>query len=180
MLAGELEANVTLRTRLKAAIDAGLPVYAECGGLMYLARSLVTGGRSYTMVGAIPGDAVMHERPVGRGYVELERTDAFPWPDAGGAGSSVRAHEFHYSSLENLPDDARYAYTVKRGHGIDGKRDGIVVGNVLGSYAHLRHAGGNDWAARFVDFVRAAGYRRSHGDNAAWPPSQHGREAAVV
>ncbi len=180
MLAGALEANVTLRARLKAAIDAGLPVYAECGGLMYLARSLVTGGRSYSMVGAIPGDAVMHERPVGRGYVELERTADFPWPDAGGAGSSVRAHEFHYSSLENLPDDARYAYTVKRGHGIDGKHDGIVVGSVLGSYAHLRHAGGNDWAARFVDFVRAAGYRRSHGDNAASPPSQQGREATVV
>ncbi len=161
MLAGKLEANVALRAQLKAAIDAGLPVYAECGGLMYLARSLVAGGRSYQMVGAIPGDAVMHERPVGRGYVELERTAAFPWPDAGAAGSSVRAHEFHYSSLENLPADARYAYTVKRGHGIDGRRDGIVVGNVLGSYAHLRSAGGNDWAARFVDFVRAAGYRRA-------------------
>jgi cobyrinic acid a,c-diamide synthase len=154
MLAEKLEANATLRGELRSAIDAGLPVYAECGGLMYLARSLVVEGRSYRMVGAIPGDVVMHARPVGRGYVELERTADFPWPQAGTLGERVRGHEFHYSSLENLPDDARYAYTVRRGYGIDGKHDGIVVGNVLGSYAHLRHAGGNDWPARFVDFVR--------------------------
>ena len=179
MLAAELEANVTLRTRLKAAIDAGLPVYAECGGLMYLARSLTIGGRSFRMVGAIPGDVVMHERPVGRGYVELERTADFPWPAAGNAGVDVRAHEFHYSSLENLPADARYAYTVRRGHGIDGKRDGIVAGSVLGSYAHLRSAGGNDWADRFVAFVRAAGYRHTRGDNVVRLPSHRGREATV-
>ena len=180
MLAAELEANVTLRTRLKAAIDAGLPVYAECGGLMYLARSLAIGGRSYRMVGAIPGDVVMHERPVGRGYVELERTADFPWPATGDAGASVRAHEFHYSSLENLPADARYAYTVRRGHGVDGKRDGIVAGSVLGSYAHLRSAGGNDWAARFVAHVRASDYRRQRSDNVVWLPSQRGREAMVL
>ena len=63
-----------------AAIDAGLPVYAECGGLMYLARSLTHEGRTWRMVGAIDGDVVMHERPVGRGYVVLDETPAFPWP----------------------------------------------------------------------------------------------------
>ncbi|MEI2737697.1 MAG: hypothetical protein V9F01_02815 [Chitinophagaceae bacterium] len=142
--------------------------------------SLAIGGRSYRMVGAIPGDVVMHERPVGRGYVELERTADFPWPATGDAGASVRAHEFHYSSLENLPADARYAYTVRRGHGVDGKRDGIVAGSVLGSYAHLRSAGGNDWAARFVAHVRASDYRRQRSDNVVWLPSQRGREAMVL
>ena len=156
MLAAELEANQPLQRALKAAIDDGLPVYAECGGLMYLARSLVVDGRSYRMVGAIPGDVVMHPRPVGRGYVELERTDAFPWPATGDTPARVRAHEFHYSSLENLPPDTRYAYTVRRGHGIDGRHDGIVVGSVLGSYAHQRSTGRNDWAARFVAHVRNA------------------------
>ncbi len=156
MLAAELEANQALQRALRAAIDAGLPVYAECGGLMYLARSLVVDGRSYRMVGAIPGDVVMHPRPVGRGYVELERTDAFPWPAAGDSPARVRAHEFHYSSLENLPPDTRYAYTVRRGHGIDGRHDGVVVGSVLGSYAHQRSTGRNDWAARFVAHVRNA------------------------
>jgi len=162
MLAAELEANQALQRALKTAIDAGLPVHAECGGLMYLARSLVVDGRSYRMVGAIPGDVVMHPRPVGRGYVELERTDAFPWPAAGDSPARVRAHEFHYSSLENLPPDTRYAYTVRRGHGIDGRHDGVVVGSVLGSYAHQRSTGRNDWVARFVAHVRnaAGGARR--------------------
>jgi cobyrinic acid a,c-diamide synthase len=161
MFAAELEANAPLRTAIRSAIDAGLPVYAECGGLMYLARTLACNGRSFRMVGAIPGDVVMHERPVGRGYVTLEESAAFPWP--GGAAGVVRAHEFHYSSLENLPADLCCAYTVKRGHGIDGRRDGVVVGNVLASYAHLRSAGGQAWAARFVEFVRNADYRRSRG-----------------
>ncbi len=72
----------------------------------------------------------------------------------------MRAHEFHYSSLENLPPDLACAYAVRRGHGIDGHRDGVVVGNVLASYAHLRCTGGNAWAARFVGFVRGVGHRR--------------------
>jgi cobyrinic acid a,c-diamide synthase len=132
------------------------------------------------MVGAIPGDVVMHDRPVGRGYVNLERTPDFPWTEAEAGGAAVRAHEFHYSSIDNLPADLRYAYTVKRGHGVDGRRDGIVVRNVLASYAHLRSAGGNDWAARFVDFVRHADYRRRRQDNIVYLPPARGREAAVL
>ena len=167
MLAGELEANQPLQRALKAAIDAGLPAYAECGGLMYLARSLVVGGHSYRMVGAIPGDVVMHDRPVGRGYVELERTQLFPWPAVGDSPSRVRAHEFHYSSLENLPADTRYAYAVRRGHGVDGRHDGIVAGNVLASYAHLRSTGRNDWAVRFVAHVRSLSRRCEAGPGPA-------------
>ncbi len=75
-----LEANAGLRADIAAAIAAGLPTYAECGGLMYLARSLSWKGRTCRMVGAIAGDATMHARPVGRGYVELQATDLHPWP----------------------------------------------------------------------------------------------------
>ncbi len=159
MFLDELEANVALRSELRAAIDAGLPVYAECGGLMYLARSIAWNGRSARMVGAIPGDAVMHERPIGRGYVHLEESAAHPWPGGPVAGE-LRAHEFHYSSLENLAPDVAFAYRMKRGHGIDGRHDGIVHRNVLASYAHQRSVGGNAWAARFVAFVREVGARR--------------------
>jgi cobyrinic acid a,c-diamide synthase len=154
MHAAELAANEPLKAAIARAIAAGLPTYAECGGLMYLARSLTFRGRTHSMVGAIPGDAVMHERPVGRGYVEIEETDAMPWPKSGSA--TIRGHEFHHSSLENLPADARFAYAVRRGHGIDGRRDGYVRGNLLASYAHLRGTGGTDWPARFVAFARAA------------------------
>jgi cobyrinic acid a,c-diamide synthase len=148
----QLEANVTLRREIRAAIDAGLPAYAECGGLMYLSRSLTWNGKRCEMVGAIPGDTVMHKRPMGRGYVLLRETGLSPWPHP--ASVDVRAHEFHYSSLENLPPDLHYAYEVLRGTGIDGRHDGIVQKNLLGCYAHLRDLEGNHWTARFVEFVR--------------------------
>ena len=180
LYATELEANSALRMRIRGAIEAGLPVYAECGGLMYLARTLTHKGQSYRMVGAIPGDVIMHERPVGRGYVNLEESADFPWPAAKRSVATVRAHEFHYSSIENLPADLRCAYSVKRGHGLDGRRDGIVVHNVLASYAHLRSTGSNAWAVRFVDFVRHADYRLRRQDNIVYLPPARGREAMVV
>jgi cobyrinic acid a,c-diamide synthase len=119
---------------------------------MYLSRTLTWNGATHQMVGVIPGDVIMHPKPVGRGYVRLQETAALPWaPESG----EVKAHEFHYSSLENLPDGLTYAYEVKRGHGIDGKHDGLVYKNLLASYSHLRSVAGHNWAARFVAWVRA-------------------------
>jgi cobyrinic acid a,c-diamide synthase len=151
-----LEANVSLRRQIRAAIEAGMPAYAECGGLMYLARRITWGARTADMVGAIPGDVVMHDRPVGRGYVVLRETGVGPWPatTAVGPPPTVRAHEFHYSSIVNLPPDTRFAYEMMRGQGVDGRRDGIVYKNVLASYAHLRDVAGSRWTTRFVQFVR--------------------------
>ncbi len=190
--ANELEANVTLRSDIKQAIENGLPVYAECGGLMYLSRSIDYEGHRYEMVGAIPGDVQMHSKPVGRGYVHLKEDEAHPWPRpaplskksppihlspggesvARGAKPSEResqsiifAHEFHYSSLENLPPDARFAYHVERGYGIDGERDGLVVNNLLASYTHLRTIGSCYWATRFVAFVRRCKEQNSTSSN---------------
>lgn len=150
---GELEANVPLRTQLHRAITDGLPTYAECGGLMYLARSLNWHGRSAQMVGVIPGDAVMHERPVGRGYVQWHEEPGRGWPGADGALRS--GHEFHHSSLENLDPGVPMAYRMVRGHGIDGRADGLRLHNLLASYVHQRHTGGNRWTRRFLAFVRA-------------------------
>jgi cobyrinic acid a,c-diamide synthase len=153
-----LEANATMRASIRDAIGGGLPAYAECGGLMYLARSIAWDGRRAEMVGAIPGDVVMHARAVGRGYVHLRETAAMPWP--GGSDAPVRAHEFHHSSLENVDPTVRFAWRVERGHGIDGTNDGLVVHNLLASYAHLRSVGGTGWAARFVRFVRSVHAQR--------------------
>ena len=150
----ELEANAALRGEILAAIEAGMPAYAECGGLMYFARSLSWRGDTRRMVGAIPGDVVMHARPVGRGYVRLAPTEAHPWLGRGEVQAEIPAHEFHYSSIEGLAPDTRFAYRVARGFGIDGKSDGIVVNNLLATYTHFRSAGSHDWAARFVGFVR--------------------------
>ncbi len=152
--ATELEANVTLRVDIKRAIENGLPAYAECGGLMYLSRGIAYEGRTFEMVGAIPGDVQMHSKPIGRGYVHLKEDEAHPWPRPDVPAKQIKAHEFHYSKLENLPPDSRFAYHVARGYGIDGERDGLIVHNLLASYTHLRTIGSCYWATRFVAFVR--------------------------
>ncbi len=152
--AAELEANSALRREIKQAIANGMPAYAECGGLMYLSRSIDYQGRTYQMAGAIPGDVKMHVKPVGRGYVHLREDGGHPWPRPNAPAQQIRAHEFHYSSLENFPPDMRFAYHVERGYGIDGERDGLIVNNLLASYTHLRTIGSCYWATRFVAFVR--------------------------
>ncbi|MEE8443776.1 MAG: cobyrinate a,c-diamide synthase, partial [Alphaproteobacteria bacterium] len=151
-----LEANATLRAEIRTAIESGMPAYAECGGLMYLSRGLTWNGESREMVGAIPGDAVMHDRPRGRGYVLLEETADAPWPAQPGTRgpAGLPSHEFHYASLENLPGDTLYAWRVLRGHGLDGERDGVIVANLLASFCHLRDTGAHRWAARFAAFAR--------------------------
>ncbi len=153
VLAAELAANRTLLADIRAAVDGGLPTYGECGGLMYLARSISWRNVTYPMVGAIAADVVLQERPVGRGYVHLQETDAHPWPQP--AATTIRAHEFHHSKLVNVDPSLRFAYRVQRGHGVDGAHDGIVLRNVLASYTHLRSVAGHDWPARFVAFARA-------------------------
>ena len=146
-----LQANAALRHALRAAVQGGLPTYAECGGLMLMARSITWQGRTAPMVGAIDGDAVMHPRPVGRGYVQLRATAAHPWLPA---GSTVRGHEFHHASLDNLPADTPMAYQVQRGHGVSGSHDGVCVHRMLASFAHLRTGAGSAWAPAFVAYVR--------------------------
>jgi len=162
MVAPQLQANRAMRAQIREAVEAGLPVYAECGGLMYLARSLTVAGRRHEMVGAIAGDAVMHARPVGRGYVELEPTGRGAWSASARPGAHLHAHEFHHSALVNLEPGVQFAYRVLRGHGIDGRHDGLVHKNLLASYSHLHAVGNCDWTRRFVAFVRSTKLASTH------------------
>ncbi len=153
-----LEGNAALRYAIREAVEGGLPTYAECGGLMYLCRTLTWDGVACEMTGVIPADVTLHESPQGRGYVRLKETGEAPWPKLdgkGGKGFEFPAHEFHYSRLENLPSDTVFAYEVTRGTGIDGKHDGIVYKNMLASYSHLRDAESHHWADRFMTLVRS-------------------------
>lgn len=152
-----LEANVGLRTSIRDAIENGLPTYAECGGLMYLSRSLSWRGEKRKMVGVINADAVMHQTPQGRGYTRLRETGKGLWPLAAGDNGTAEtpAHEFHYASLENFNFEPDYAYVVMRGTGIDGQHDGIVYKNLVAGFAHLRDTEANRWTRRFVEFVRS-------------------------
>ena len=166
--AAALSANHAMRTAVKCFVERGGPVYAECGGLMYLAQSLTGSGGTWDMAGAISGRIEMTERPVGRGYVVLRETGHGLWPpEDGGASRDIPAHEFHYSRYSWDPssppspaDDARFAYQVKRGTGISGRPDGprfdgLIHRNVLANYAHFRNTAANPWVKRFTGFVRA-------------------------
>ena len=146
----DLSANVSLRGDIKSALQGGLPCYAECGGLMYLCDSLSWQGETCAMVGVIPGAAVMHVRPQGRGYARFTNTDAHPW---GAPGGSIRAHEFHYASIDGLPEDTRYARDIQRGFGIDGGRDAIVTVNTVAGFCHLRNSAEFPWVPHFLEFV---------------------------
>ena len=146
-----LSANQTLMQQVADFIENHGVVYAECGGLMYLSESLTWKDKECRMCGVIPGKTVMHEKPQGRGYIRLTETGTMPWPGSG--SEELAAHEFHYSSLEGMPENCDYAYKVVRGHGIDGHNDGYVYKNLLANYAHMRNVGNNHWAERFIAHI---------------------------
>jgi cobyrinic acid a,c-diamide synthase len=160
-----LAANTSLMTEIRAALAAGKPAYAECGGLMYLSRRINWGGKGCDMVGTVPADTVVGERPQGRGYMLLEESGANPWPQqlhtGAGKPTAIPVHEFHYARLQNLADNAVFAYRVKRGAGVDGRHDGLVVNNLLAGFAHHRNTAANPWVERFVAFVRSRSAPRS-------------------
>lgn len=145
-----LSSNQALLKDIKAQIEAGLPTYAECGGLMYLSRKITYLKKTYDMVGVIEADTVMTTKPIGRGYVQLAPTEAHPWADV---SAHIYAHEFHYSKLENIAPKTRYAYQVLRGVGVDNEFDGILMYNLLATYTHFRNVGNNHWVKQFVNFI---------------------------
>jgi len=151
LYATELEANFSLRQDISAGVESGLPVYAECAGLMYLCRSLLTGGKGYYMCGVIPADVVIDKKPQGHGYVSAEVTGTNPFFST---GTLLRGHEFHHSRLLNSSGQS-CAYRIIRGNGIDGKNDGLVYKNVLASYMHLHALGTPSWARTFVKLAAA-------------------------
>ena len=117
----------------------GLPVYGECGGLMALAESLTTAdGETHSMAGVLPADVEMHDRYQALDHVELRATADVPTANA---GERLRGHEFHYSTAA-VGGDARFAFDVERGTGIDGGRDGLREYETLGTYCHVHAESG--------------------------------------
>jgi cobyrinic acid a,c-diamide synthase len=155
----ELEANLELRKDVAHAVKNGLPVYAECAGLMYLCRSISWQGKSYDMAGIIPSQVHLSKRPEGHGYVIAQITAENPlFP----VGLTVRGHEFHHSSLVDS-GDLPFSYEIKKGKGIRGKRDGIVYRNLFASYVHLHALGTPEWAKNFVSLAKKEKDNRLHG-----------------
>jgi len=153
-----LSQNKRLLENIHQSLESGMPAYAECGGLMYLAESIHWQNEKSDMVGIVPGDIVVEKRPQGRGYVVLEQLGEGLWPmvsgDSDTSSKRIPAHEFHYARLNLESDRPEYAYSVIRGHGIDGQHDGLIIGNLLAGFVHHRDTSANPWVGRFVAFVR--------------------------
>ena len=145
-----LAANQEMLTSIRAFSNAGGPIYAECGGLMYLSESLETTEGNFSLAGVLPIKTSMRSRPQGRGYVQVVPTDQHPWNLA---RQQINAHEFHYSSVVEGAFAGTCAYEVRRGYGIDGAKDGVIVKNTLATYLHQRHTQSNPWVAQFLDYV---------------------------
>jgi cobyrinic acid a,c-diamide synthase len=135
VLAPALSGNPSMLKKVKHLAEDGMPIYAECGGLMYLSRCIEYNGSRYDMVGVIDAYTSM-----GKGLT-LNYTEARAIRECctSHAGMMLRGHEFHYSNLE-VASDTRFAYEMRRGKGIDGTHDGALVYSTLASYMHIHFA----------------------------------------
>jgi cobyrinic acid a,c-diamide synthase len=160
----ELESNESMRNDIKQASGQGLPIYAECGGLMYLTEKMTTGVQNknkgkyhmaemqestYNMVGALPGHTLMGHTRVVSYNIGMFKSDSV----IGKAGNSFRGHEFHHSEITNLPSNSNFAIKLSRGTGIVSGWDGLTVNNTMGSYAHLEAVSYEAFASSFVDCI---------------------------
>jgi cobyrinic acid a,c-diamide synthase len=160
--AAALAANESMRASLRVFAARGGPVYAECGGLMYLTRSIRTlDGRSHEMVGLFDGEAVMRDRLQALGYVEVETQRATP---LGPPGLRFRGHQFRYSELVTPEPPA--AYSVRSRRSGQTAPEGWLARNVLASYVHA-HWASNPLAARgFVESCARFAASAPRGDGA--------------
>jgi len=144
-----LAANEVFRDSVKSAVDTGLPVYAECGGLMFLCRGIRHLEKLHPMVGVFPFEIILGTKPQGHGYTVMECVSPNPFFPK---GMVVRGHEFHYSRIADRIDPGAYpfAFKLSKGHGIVAGWDGLCHKNVLASYSHLHAAGNENWADALI------------------------------
>ena len=147
--AHKLEKNTSMKKSIRNAINQDLPVYAECGGLMYLAKSIKFKNSRTKMCNVFDIDIEMNEKPIGRGYTVLEANN-HPWAVN---KKNIHAHEFHYSSVIHNTKKYKYAYNIKRGYGINGKKDGLIYKNTIASFSHLRSTNRFSWTKYFIKFI---------------------------
>lgn len=156
-----LSGNRVFRESLRREIEAGLPVYAECGGLMFLCKSILHGGREYPMIGVFPCEVVLEAKPQGHGYTILECVEDNPFFEK---GVQFNGHEFHYSRIVGCDSSHPFIFRLQKGHGILAGWDGMCYKNALASYSHV-HAVGNDfWAESIVKVAQK--YRRERAGGA--------------
>jgi cobyrinic acid a,c-diamide synthase len=150
--ARELAAAQEFRLRLRALAERGLPIYAECGGLMFLGEALQLEDERFAMCGVLPAVFGFSRRPQGHGYTIVKVVRENPYF---AVGSEIKGHEFHYSSVsewKGRPEEL--AFEMIRGKGIHEGFDGLCYRNVLATYTHIHATGTPQWAPALVNLAR--------------------------
>lgn len=150
-LAQGLAANAGMRESVRGLVHAGMPFYAECGGLMYLSRELLYGGVTYPMAGVFPLTTKVFEKPQGHGYMSsvVSSPNPFYMP-----ATRLSGHEFHYSRCIDIENVSSFVFTVERGQGMAKGCDGVLFRNCLAGYTHMHALGNPSWAGNFVAAAR--------------------------
>ncbi len=152
-----LAKNTGFRNEIRELAEKGLPIYAECGGLMYLGESLVLEGKTCPMTGVLPIVFGISPRPQGLGYTIATVDRQNPWYPV---GTEIKGHEFRYSCvLEWRGEDSDMVFRMKRGTGFLNRRDGIAYKNVFATYTHIHALGVPAWAETLV--ANAAAFKSS-------------------
>jgi cobyrinic acid a,c-diamide synthase len=155
--ADQLDENRSYADRINILARGGMPIYAECGGLMYLGEQLILESKRYAMTGVFPIVFGLSKRPQGHGYTIVRIEGSNPFFKT---GAQIKGHEFHYSTVEQWDgSDADMTFSMERGTGFMGGRDGLCRHNVLASYTHIHALGTPQWAPALV--ARAQLYRNS-------------------
>jgi cobyrinic acid a,c-diamide synthase len=150
--AEQLARNETTRNVVYRLAGKGLPIYAECGGFMYLGQSLICRETVYPMAGVFPVQTMLCAKPQGHGYTVAKVVHPNPFH---AVGLEFTGHEFHYSKcVTPLPPEMSFALEMQRGSGIDQNRDGLVFRNTFACYTHLHTLGVPTWAVNFVAAAR--------------------------
>jgi len=159
--APRLARNASYRRQIKSLAQIGLPIYAECGGLMYLGRELVLDDGTYPMADVLPVRFGFTARPQGHGYATARVTQPNPFFEP---HQTLKGHEFHYSKvLECRADERELVFEMTRGNGIINSRDGLCINNVFATYLHIHALGTPQWAPALVKCARAFLAKKSTG-----------------
>ena len=149
--ARRLSENVSFLRSVRQAALRGLPIYAECGGLILLAANLFWRGARYPMAGVFPFDVEVHDSPQGHGYSTLHVESPNPFFPA---GVTLHGHEFHYSRILPSAEKVSTACAVNRGTGCFDNREFVMTGNVVATYTHLHALASPEWAAGMVNAAK--------------------------
>ncbi len=157
--AAKLTANTKLRLSIREAVESGMPVYAECGGLMFLGRNIIWKDKKFPMVGAIDWDFVVEKKPAGHGYTNLEVIEPNPFYPK---GTLLRGHEFHYSRPVPCSGKPRGKFSCKvtRGAGFCDNLEGLCYKGLFATYTHIHALSCPKWAKALVAAATKFGKQR--------------------